>query len=125
MLSTRTQVKPIHSYCIRPSHNHLLMVHIESDEQIIPDSDPDGLQFYATYVHAITGEPIPGKEDVEVHLAPDQRVYFVASSTPHWYYVVQWSNFYSRFGCSCLRGKQYNETRQECEHMRLVAAEVM
>lgn len=108
--------------CIRPAHNHLLMVHIESTEQIITDSSPEGLCFNASYIHAISGEPI---REVEVHLQPDQRVYFVASQHPHWYYVVQWSGYFGRFGCSCLTGKLFNQTRVPCEHMGMVAREVM
>lgn len=119
MLSTATQTK---QYCKRPAHNHLLMVHIESDELILTDSSPEGLCIDATFIHAISGEPV---RDAVLYLEPDRRVYFVASSCEHWYYIVLWSNYFSRFGCSCLSGKQYAQTHEPCEHMRLVAAEVM
>lgn len=108
-----TQPQSINVGCL-PPRNHTLMCHIVSDEQTLVSSSIEGLHFTASYVHAFTGDWI---RDVEVHLPPDQRVYFAASSSKHWYFILQFSAYYQRFGCSCLQGKLYNRTHKPCEHM--------
>jgi len=105
-------------HCTTPLHFHVLMVNLpDTTEQVTSASDPEGLAFTATYINSRTGEQV---REIEIHLQPDVRVYFIASQHPHWYFILQFSAFYSRFGCSCLAGKQFNQTRQECEHMRQI-----
>jgi hypothetical protein len=101
--------------CFLPQHNHLLMVHLDVTEQHITFTLPDGIALKASYLHALTGAVV---RDVTIHLQGSVTLHCVASKKEAfkgWYYLMQWSERFHRYGCSCLEGKA-----GWCEHMQLV-----
>jgi hypothetical protein len=104
--------------CLQPFHYHSLMVRLDSTEKYVKVSSPDGLSFNASYINPHTKQIL---RDVEVNLPPDSTVHFMAAKElPGWYYVLTYSSYFGRYGCSCQRGKQYQQTHQECDHMRML-----
>lgn len=118
--TTKQSCHPLsyHSLMVRPEHAVKDML-ITSTEQIIPVHSLEEMTIYGSYIHARTGECL---RDVEVNLHADATVYFVASKLAGWYFVMQFSSFYQRYGCSCFTGKQYQQTGKRCDHMIMMAA---
>lgn len=93
--------------------DYLLMAHLidETEPYFSMSAPADGLALGAAFKHRETGEV--ARETV-INLPADSRVHLFASEWPGWYFITQYSQFYSRFGCSCRL--------RFCSHVRALQA---
>lgn len=98
--------------CLSRVH-HLLMVHRDSADRIIPLETPSGMTIEASVINAHTGNPIRAKMlswegNVTVHLVASNKY-------PGWYYVVEWRDG-EYFTCGCKEDRQHGF----CQHIDIV-----
>jgi hypothetical protein len=106
--------------CFIPHIYEVLMVNLDCDEKLVTISSPEGLTFEASYIDLRTLE---STREVVINTQPDVKIHFMQSEYPGWYYILQYSNYFSRYGCSCRKGKIYQQTNIACEHMVAMTAE--
>lgn len=105
-------------YTCLPTHHELLMMRLPGEtEQHVTVSSPDGLSIRAVYVHAHTGAVL---RSVELNFQRDVKLHFIASKWEGFYFILQFSSFYQRYGCSCMDGKHYQQTHKPCDHMKML-----
>lgn len=111
------------SSCIRPlAHQQSLLIQLGTTlepclEKHVVFSSSEGLSVPASFVNMYTHTIV---RDTQINLAPDVKLHLVASELVGWYYVLQYSSYFQRYGCSCQDGKQFNHTGRACDHMRFV-----
>ncbi len=106
--------------CFHPISFQSLMIRIEGEPSpYLSHSDPIGQTYDAAYINTRTGEIV---RRANVGIPADVRIHLFASKFAGWYFVVQYSSFYSRYGCSCPDGRAFQQIGKPCEHMRKVAA---
>ena len=105
-MSRQIATQPVKRNCFRPSVYHLLMIKLDTSESLVTLEAPDGMALEASYIHARTGAitrnvTLNLQGPIALHLQPSDIF-------PGWYYIQEWSEYFHRFGCSCLENKQYS-----------------
>ena len=101
----------------RPLSYHSLMVQLDTLEQLVTVSSPDGFSLQASYIHLRSGSV---EHSTTFKLTGRVTFYFVASEFAGWYYILRYFENLNAFGCSCREGKQGHN----CEHMKLMPEHV-
>lgn len=106
------------SRCINVAARHVLMVKLPGETaQIVKLHSPDGLTLKCWWVNSYSGDLI---RETGLRLDGDVTLFLVASEQPDWYYIVKFSAYHQRYGCSCFPGKEFQHTHEPCPHMPLV-----
>lgn len=117
-MSMRTTRQSRFCDCLHPFAHLLLMAYFEIAEKYVSISSPDGLALRASYINKDTRRIV---RDTTLHFRGDTRLHFFASADfPGWYHLAMFDAYRQIFGCTCAEGKEYQRTKQPCEHIQQI-----
>jgi len=111
---TTTFTQQLRRDCLNPQLHLLLAYQPGETKPNFPlPASINGMNIQAGFLRWNTGEV---KRQTVINLPAEAKIYLFASPWPDWYFIVQYSQYHRRFGCSC--------TQRFCEHVRFMQREV-